>query len=118
MSAGAFVRMGLWAAAICAVWAGGAVRGEERVYFFGQELRKEEPPCRVLLGWEPGSESGRTLFGIPLGAIEYTSNPARRMRELLNQSEDLRRIEDEWEEFWRINHPSQLRYDRIDGSIE
>jgi hypothetical protein len=49
---------------------------------------------------------------------EYSSNPNRRMRQLLNQSEDLRQIEDEWERFWMINHPSHLTYDRIDGSIE
>jgi len=49
---------------------------------------------------------------------EYSSNPTRRMRELLNQSEDLRQVADEWERFWMIDHPSHLTYDRVDGSIQ
>src|SRR5262249_18362486 len=68
---------------------------------------------------KPGPAEGvRTLFGLALG-VECSSDPARRIRQLLNQSEgELRRIEDEWEQFWRIDHPSHLTYDRIDGSIE
>jgi hypothetical protein len=49
---------------------------------------------------------------------EYSADPTRRIKQLLNQSEDLRLIEDEWERFWMIDHPSHLSYDRIDGSIE
>ena len=49
---------------------------------------------------------------------EYSSDPNRRVRELLNQSEDLRQIADEWERFWMIDHPSHMSYDRVEGGLE
>jgi len=49
---------------------------------------------------------------------EYSSNPNRRVVELLNQSEDLRQISDEWERFWFLDHPSHMSYDRVDGGLE
>jgi hypothetical protein len=49
---------------------------------------------------------------------EYSSDHNRRMVELLNQSEDLRQIADEWERFWFLDHPSHMSYDRVDGSLE
>ena len=48
----------------------------------------------------------------------YSSNPNRRMRELLNTSEDLRQIEYEWERIWFTDQPSHMTYDRIHGGIE
>ncbi|HVS35059.1 MAG TPA: hypothetical protein VMS17_05720 [Gemmataceae bacterium] len=49
---------------------------------------------------------------------EYSSNPNTRMVELLNQSEDLRQLAEEWERFWMIDHPSHMSYDRVDGALE
>jgi hypothetical protein len=48
----------------------------------------------------------------------YPSDPTRRMEALLNQSEDLRQIENEWARFWFTDQPSHLTYDRIHGGLE
>lgn len=61
--------------------------------------------------------------GMLLGASgcfinEYSSDPNRRVVELLNQSEDLRQIADEWERFWFLDHPSHMSYDRVEGGLE
>jgi len=61
--------------------------------------------------------------GLALGNVGcfiplYSSNPLRRMNTMLNQSEDLRQIESEWERFWMIDQPSHLTYDRIHGGIQ
>jgi hypothetical protein len=48
----------------------------------------------------------------------YSSNPNRRITELINNSEDLRQIELEWERIWFMDHPSHMTFDRVDGSIQ
>jgi hypothetical protein len=48
----------------------------------------------------------------------YSSNPTMRMRALLNQSEDLRQVEQEWSRFWFTDHPSHLTPERVDGGIQ
>lgn len=48
----------------------------------------------------------------------YSSDPNLRIRELLNQSEDLRQIEYEWERIWFTDHPSHLTPERVDGAIQ
>jgi hypothetical protein len=48
----------------------------------------------------------------------YSSDPNARMRELLNQSEDLRQIEYTWERIWFTDHPGHLTPDRTDGAIQ
>jgi hypothetical protein len=48
----------------------------------------------------------------------YSSNPNRRILELLNNSEDLRQIEYEWERIWFTDHPSHLTPERVDGAIQ
>lgn len=48
----------------------------------------------------------------------YSSDPNRRMNELLNTSEDLRQIENEWERIWFTDQPSHLTPDRVHGGIE
>lgn len=47
----------------------------------------------------------------------YSSDPNRRMSELLNQSEDLRMIQDEWERIWFTDQPSKLTPYRTSGGI-
>jgi hypothetical protein len=48
----------------------------------------------------------------------YSSDPNRRMHELLNNSEDLRVIEEEWERIWFTDQPSHLNPQRIHGGIQ
>lgn len=47
-----------------------------------------------------------------------SSDPNRRMSELLNRSEDLRQIELEWERIWFVDQPSHLTPDRVHGGIQ
>src|SRR4051794_34846462 len=47
----------------------------------------------------------------------YSSDPDRRIKELLNQSEDLRQIDLEVERFWMIDQPSHLAPERVHGGI-
>ena len=48
----------------------------------------------------------------------YSSDPNRRITELLNQSEDLRVIEEEWERIWFTDQPSHLNPNRVHGGIQ
>jgi hypothetical protein len=47
----------------------------------------------------------------------YSSDPNERMRQELNQSENLRQLRKEWERFWMIDQPSHLSPDRVHGGI-
>jgi hypothetical protein len=49
---------------------------------------------------------------------EYPSDPNLRMQVLLNESENLRQMQQEWLRFWMVDHPSHLTYDRIDGGLQ
>jgi hypothetical protein len=70
----------------------------------------------------------RLLFLAAVGALgvsnvgcminEYSSNPSRRTSQLLNQSEDLRQLENDWEHFWMIDQPSHLTAERVHGGIQ
>ena len=62
------------------------------------------------------------LGGLVLGSAGcfvpiYPSDPTRRMEALLNTSEDLRQIEQEWSRFWFTDQPSHMTYDRIHGGL-
>lgn len=48
----------------------------------------------------------------------YLSDPNRRMGELINTSEDLRQIQNEWERIWFTDQPSHLTPERIHGGIQ
>jgi hypothetical protein len=48
----------------------------------------------------------------------YSSDPNRRIRELLNTSEDLRQIEYEWERIWFTDEPSHMTPERVHGGIQ
>jgi hypothetical protein len=63
------------------------------------------------------------MAGLVLGSTGcfiniYSSDPNRRILELLNNSEDLRQIEYEWERIWFTDHPSHLTPERVDGAIQ
>ena len=46
---------------------------------------------------------------------QYSADPVRRYRQLFNQAEDMRAIEDEIERFWMLDQPSQLTLKRGHG---
>jgi hypothetical protein len=46
---------------------------------------------------------------------QYSPDPVRRYRQLFNQSEDFRAIEDEIERFWMLDQPSALTLKRGHG---
>ena len=48
----------------------------------------------------------------------YSSDPNRRITELLNNSEDLRQIENEWERIWFFDQPSHMTYERVHGGMQ
>jgi hypothetical protein len=48
---------------------------------------------------------------------QYPSDPNERMDVLLNQSENMRQMQDEWRRFWMNDQPSHLTYQRVDGGI-
>ena len=47
----------------------------------------------------------------------YDSDPNVRMKQLLNDSENLRQVREEKSRFWGTNQPSLLSYDRLNGAI-
>lgn len=48
----------------------------------------------------------------------YSSDPIRRYRQLLFQSQDLRLMEDDIERFWMIDQPSNLSLKRYNGMAD
>ena len=64
----------------------------------------------LTLGMLVGSSTGCL---IPM----YSGDPARRTQELLNTSEDLRMINDEWERLWFLDQPSHCTPYRTHGGI-
>jgi hypothetical protein len=47
----------------------------------------------------------------------YSSDPNRRMTQMLNISEGFRQIEDTWDRFWFTDQPSHLTPIRVHGGI-
>lgn len=47
----------------------------------------------------------------------YSSDPTRRMHQLLNTSENLRNVHEEWERAWLIDQPCHMTRTRVDGSF-
>jgi hypothetical protein len=48
----------------------------------------------------------------------YSADPNLRMTALINQSEDLRQIEQEFSRFWFTDQPSHMTYERVHGGIQ
>lgn len=48
----------------------------------------------------------------------YSSDPNRRIQQLLNQSEDLRQLNAEWERIWFTDQPSHMTPERLHGGIQ
>lgn len=49
---------------------------------------------------------------------QYSSDPNVRMSQMLNQSEDLRQIGQEWRRIWFNDQPSHLTPERVHGGIQ
>ena len=47
----------------------------------------------------------------------YSTQPVRRTRQLIFNSEDLRAVLDEWERFWFMDMPSHLTPFRVHGGL-
>ncbi|QVL32043.1 hypothetical protein KIH39_24940 [Telmatocola sphagniphila] len=48
---------------------------------------------------------------------QYSSDERVRTEQLMNQSEDMRHIQEEWRRFWFNDHPSTLTPNRTSGVI-
>ncbi len=66
-----------------------------------QNTRLGSPPAPNLLSIQP----------------KYDSDPNYRMRQMLNESENLRNAQEEIHRFWMNQQPSGLTYDRLNGAI-
>ena len=64
-----------------------------------------------------------TLLGIVISSNVgcflpiYSADPVRRAKQLLNTSEDMRAITDEWERFWFLDQPDHMSPLRVHGGI-
>ena len=47
----------------------------------------------------------------------YSGDPVRRAQQLINTSEDLRALADDWERFWFLDQPSHMTVYRTHGGI-
>ncbi len=47
----------------------------------------------------------------------YSGDPPRRTAEMLNTSEDLRQLLDEWERIWFLDQPSHMTEYRTHGGV-
>ena len=66
--------------------------------------------CTALLGMAVASSTGCL---IPI----YSGDPVRRSRQLINTSEDMSSILDEWERIWFVDQPSHLTPYRTHGGM-
>lgn len=47
----------------------------------------------------------------------YSGDPTRRANELLNTSDDLMQVADEWERIWFLDQPSHMSIYRMHGGV-
>jgi hypothetical protein len=66
--------------------------------------------CALVLAASVASSTGCIL---PI----YSPEPARRVRQLIFTSDDLRKITEEWERIWFLDQPSHLTPFRTHGGI-
>ena len=66
--------------------------------------------CLALLGLAISSSTG--CF-VPI----YSGDPVRRSRQLINTSENMRAILDEWERIWFLDQPDHMTPYRTHGGI-
>jgi hypothetical protein len=64
--------------------------------------------------------SGIAVFGLAnAGCLinQYSGDPNVRTEQLLNQSEDLRQVTQEWRRIWFNDMPSHMTPERVHGGI-
>ncbi len=66
--------------------------------------------CLALLAFAISSSTGCFL---PI----YSADPVRRSRQLINTSENMRAILDEWERIWFLDQPDHMTPYRTHGGI-
>ncbi len=64
----------------------------------------------LTLGWLVSMTSGCALPA-------YSGDPTRRTTELINTSENLRLLQDEWERFWLLDQPDHMSPYRTNGGL-
>jgi len=69
--------------------------------------------CAALLGMSLANFTG--CLGIPTPI--YSGDPTRRTQQLINTSENLRLLLDEWERLWLLDQPSHLTPYHTHGGI-
>lgn len=83
--------------------------------------RLAKPAAPPGAGWQSLLEGLAGMVERALGGPRflnvYSSDPDVRMKELINQSEDLRHLEYEWERIWFTDQPSHLTPERINGPV-
>ena len=67
--------------------------------------------------WLLGILAGTGLANTGCLLNQYSSDERVRTEQLINQSEDLRMINEEWRRFWLNDHPSTLSPNRVSGVI-
>jgi len=78
------------------------------------------PPQGHYLQHQPRNSPASPPFPLSRELANMSGVPApanRRMGELLNTSENLQTIQDQWERIWFIDQPSHLTPDRVHGGI-
>jgi hypothetical protein len=48
----------------------------------------------------------------------YSPDPAIRISQLINESEDFRIMQEQWQRIWFTDHPSHLTPNRVDGGMQ
>jgi hypothetical protein len=69
----------------------------------GPAMAVAPPPDKVVVCIDPAKGPLD-----PSNNLHYSSEPNRRIRELLENSEDLKQIEREWERLWPTGQPSRV----------
>jgi hypothetical protein len=59
-----------------------------------------------------------SLTALTKEQAEIASDPNERMKELLNQSEDLRQIQHEWQRIWFADQPSHRTPEQVDRNVQ
>jgi hypothetical protein len=60
----------------------------------------------------------QSCLGIGYFVEQYSSDPNRRMSELIKNSKDLQEIEMEWDRIWYTDQPSHMTPERVHGGIQ
>jgi hypothetical protein len=93
---------------------------EETVPLMPQPAKPELPAPQMPQPVAPSTSSAPTKPYVPFSTIwpvKYASDPNVRMQQLLYQSEDLRRMNNEWRKYWFTDQPSHLTPERVHGGI-